>query len=54
MGNDRRKVDDSNYKKICLCREHHTIAHQMGVIRFRQMYKVYGIVVKGEELIDTD
>ena len=54
MGNDRRKVDDSNYKKICLCREHHTTAHQMGVIRFRQMYKVYGIVVKGEELIDTD
>lgn len=46
MGNDRKKVDDSNYRKICLCREHHTIAHQMGVIRFRQMYKVYGIVIK--------
>lgn len=45
MGNDRRVVDDSNYRKICLCREHHTIAHQMGVARFRQMYKVYGIVV---------
>ena len=53
MGNNRRKVDDSNYKKICLCREHHTIAHQMGVIRFRQMYKVYGIVVK-EVHCDTD
>ncbi len=46
MGNDRRKVDDSNYRKICLCREHHIIAHQMGVVRFQQMYKVYGIVVK--------
>lgn len=46
MGNDRKKVDDTNYKKICLCREHHTIAHEMGVVRFRQMYKVYGIVVK--------
>lgn len=46
MGNDRTRIDDSNYKKICLCREHHTIAHQMGVVRFRQMYKVYGIVVK--------
>lgn len=46
MGNDRRKVDDSNYKKICLCRMHHTIAHQMGVIRFREAYKVYGIVAK--------
>lgn len=46
MGNDRRKVDDSNYKKICLCRKHHTIAHQQGVERFRNNYKVYGIVVK--------
>lgn len=46
MGNDRRKVDDSNCKKICLCRMHHTIAHQMGVIRFREDYKVYGIIVK--------
>ena len=46
MGNDRRKVDDSNYKKICLCRMHHTIAHQMGVIRFSEAYNVYGIVAK--------
>lgn len=46
MGNDRRKVDDSNYKKICLCRLHHTKAHELGVERFKQMYKVYGIVVK--------
>ncbi len=46
MGNDRHIVDDSGYRKICLCREHHTIAHQMGVVRFREMYKVYGIVVK--------
>lgn len=46
MGNDRTKVDDSSYKKICLCREHHTLAHSLGVIRFREMYKVYGIAVK--------
>ncbi|MFR4843771.1 MAG: putative HNHc nuclease [Roseburia inulinivorans] len=46
MGNDRTKVDDSSYKKICLCREHHTLAHSLGVIRFREMYKVYGIVAK--------
>lgn len=49
MGNDRTKVDDREYRKICLCREHHTIAHQMGEPRFRQMYKVYGIVVKENE-----
>lgn len=46
MGNDRTVVDDSGYRKICLCRIHHTIAHQMGVKRFRQAYKVYGIVIK--------
>lgn len=46
MGNDRKTMDDSDHEKICLCREHHTIAHQMGVVRFRKMYKVYGIIVK--------
>lgn len=46
MGNDRRTMDDSNHKKICLCRNHHTIAHQQGIERFQNNYKVYGIVVK--------
>ena len=49
MGNDRRKVDDSNYRKICLCREHHTIAHQRGMESFEKMYKVYGITVKEDQ-----
>lgn len=49
MGNNRNTVDDSGYKKICLCRFHHTQAHQLGVIRFTEMYKVYGIVVKESE-----
>ena len=48
MGNNRKTLDDSNHKKICLCRKHHTIAHQMGVDRFTKMYKVYGIIVKEE------
>ena len=48
MGNDRKTLDDSNHKKICLCRKHHTIAHQMGVERFTKMYKVYGIIIKEE------
>lgn len=46
MGNDRKTVDDSSYKKICLCRKHHTIAHQMGKERFQKSYKIYGIVMK--------
>lgn len=45
MGNDRRHIDDSAYRKMCLCRTHHTIAHQRGMATFTQMYKVYGIVM---------
>ena len=47
MGNDRRYIDDSGYRKMCLCRTHHTIAHQRGMEAFTAMYKVYGIVVDG-------
>lgn len=46
MGADRREVDDSNYKKMCLCREHHTMCHTMGQERFDKMHHVYGIIVK--------
>ena len=46
MGNDRRRVDDREYRKICLCREHHTEAHNMGMTAFEEKHKVYGIVVK--------
>lgn len=45
-GRDRRHVDDSGYRKICLFREHHTAAHQRGMKAFEQMYHVYGIVVQ--------
>ena len=45
MGRDRRTVDDSYSRKICLCRTHHTIAHQRGMKAFEQMYHVYGIVI---------
>lgn len=43
MGHDRKKVDDTSYKKICLCRMHHTIAHQRGKDGFEKLYHVYGI-----------
>lgn len=45
-GRNRRYVDDSGYRKICLCREHHTAAHQRGMKAFEQMYHVYGIVIQ--------
>jgi hypothetical protein len=44
MGADRRTVDDSEYRKICLCRKHHTQAHTYGMTQFESRYKVYGIV----------
>ena len=43
MGNDRRKINDSDYRKICLCRQHHTEAHGIGMTEFESRYKVYGI-----------
>lgn len=46
MGNNRKTLNDSMHKKICLCRLHHTKAHELGVVRFTKMYKVYGIVIK--------
>lgn len=44
MGHDRKHYDDTNNRKICLCRMHHTIAHQKGVKDFQRDYHVYGIV----------
>lgn len=44
MGRDRRRVDDSGHRKICLCREHHTEAHKIGQPAFLEKYHVHGII----------
>ena len=44
MGNDRTTYDDSEHKKIALCRTHHSEAHQIGVVDFYNKYHVYGII----------
>lgn len=49
MGNDRRHYDDTDNRKICLCRMHHTIAHQKGVKDFERDYHVYGIIYRGKD-----
>ena len=49
MGRDRTKVDDSGLRKICLCRHHHRIAHQMGDQAFMDLYHVYGILYERRE-----
>jgi len=43
MGRDRREIDDSQNKKMCLCRKHHTEAHSMGNDSFEKKYHVYGL-----------
>lgn len=48
MGNNRKTLDDSKHKKMCLCRECHTEIHRIGVKSFCDKYKVYGIVFEGE------
>ena len=44
QGRDRTKVDDSNNRKICLCREHHTEVHTIGVKSFQEKYHIYGVI----------
>ena len=47
MGRDRTKVDDSKSLKICLCRTHHSEAHNLGMTEFQKKYHVYGIIWTG-------
>lgn len=44
MGRDRTKVDDSENRKMCLCREHHTEYHKIGRKNFEKKYHVYGVI----------
>lgn len=50
----RNKVDDSEMRKMCLCRTHHQVAHQIGRERFENMYHVYGIIAKDIEATMED
>ena len=43
-GRDRTSYDDSNHRKIALCRIHHTEAHNIGRDTFGDKYKVDGII----------
>lgn len=43
MGRNRKHYDDSEHRKICLCREMHDEAHIIGRETFAAKYHVYGI-----------
>lgn len=44
-GRNRNNFDDSKLRKMCLCRKHHTEAHNIGVKTFEEKYHVYGITI---------
>lgn len=44
LGYDRKKKEDSDHRKMCLCREHHTEAHSMGEEAFCKKYHVFGVI----------
>lgn len=48
-GRDRRNYDDSEHKKMALCREHHSEAHNIGVESFKKKYHIFGVIYKREE-----
>lgn len=43
MGRDRRKYDDSDHRKIALCREHHTEVETIGRDTFAEKHHIYGV-----------
>lgn len=54
MGINRNTYDDLYLRKICLCRVHHSIAHQMGVKAFADKFKVYGIIYNEKQKKEND
>ena len=47
-GRDRRNYDDSEHKKMALCRVHHSEAHNIGVDTFNAKYHVFGVIYRGD------
>ncbi len=47
MGRDRTSIDDSQYRKMCLCRQHHAEYHNIGPEKFENKYHVYGVIWEG-------
>jgi len=45
MGRNRKTVDDSPLRQICLCREHHVEAETIGKDGFKNKYHIWGVYV---------
>lgn len=48
MGFNRKVADDSQKRKMCLCRKHHTESHSIGQKDFCEKYKVFGVIYTGK------
>lgn len=55
MGRNRYKIDDSNHRKLSLCRIHHREAHVLGVKQFEQKYHVHGVIwnEEGDRVVNS-
>lgn len=45
MGRNRKTYDDSDHRKCCLCRKHHSEVEQIGRDTFASKYHVKGVLV---------
>ena len=53
-GQDRRNYDDSEHKKMALCRLHHSEAHNIGVDSFNENTMFFGVIYKGDSDDNTE
>lgn len=49
-GRDRKQIDHTQHDLICLCRDHHQEAHNLGIKTFKQRYMVAGIKLSSKDV----
>lgn len=49
-GRDRKAIDHTKHRFMCLCREHHNLQHTMGIDSFMNKYKITAIKLEKEQL----
>lgn len=50
MGRDRKTVDHSQHRFMCLCRDHHQEQHRIGIKSFMSKYQLAPIKLKPEQI----
>lgn len=53
MGNNREEIDHSQYRRMALCRTHHTESHTIGETTFQNKYHVWGVKCNYHNKIDS-